>query len=57
MLAGLLPEDELCLLLARGQISPDARVRTLELIAGPLRWHALLQRAKEHQVLTAASGY
>lgn len=51
MLAGLLPEDEMCLLLARGQLSPDVRARTLELLAGPVRWDACFRRAEEHQVL------
>ena len=51
MRAGLLPEDELCLLLARGQIPPAARARALALLAAPLRWDTLLERAEEHQVL------
>jgi hypothetical protein len=51
MLAGLVPEDELCLLLARGQLLPDVRARALELLAAPLRWDPLLQRAGEQQVL------
>ena len=38
MLAGPVPEDELCLLLARGQLLPDVRARALELLAAPLRW-------------------
>jgi hypothetical protein len=42
------PEDELCLLLARGQLSPQARERALGLLAGPLQWP---------QVLKAARGY
>ena len=51
MLAGLAPEDELCLLLARGQLSPAVRERALELLGDPLRWDTLMQRAEEHQVL------
>jgi len=51
MLAGLTPEDELCLLLARGQLPPDVRARGLELLATPLHWDSLWQRAEEHQVL------
>jgi hypothetical protein len=50
MLAGLLAEDELCLLLARGQLPPGVRARALELLAGPIRWDVLLQRAGEHHV-------
>jgi hypothetical protein len=40
------PEDELCLLLARGQLSPELRDRGLALLCGPLRWDLLLDRAK-----------
>jgi len=50
MRAGLASEDELCLLLARGQLSSEVRQRALELLATPLRWDLLLQRASEHQV-------
>ena len=51
MLAGLLPEDELCLLLARGQLPPDVQTRAGELMAGRLDWDALRRRSEEHQVL------
>ena len=51
MPAGLLPEDELCLLLARAHLSPEARMRVADLVALPFRWDALWQRAEEHQVL------
>ncbi|MGO8792326.1 MAG: nucleotidyltransferase family protein [Terriglobia bacterium] len=51
MLAGLAPEDELCLLLARGQLPPDVQSRALGLLADSLRWDALMRRAEEHQVL------
>jgi len=44
------PEDELCLLLARGQLSPPAQERARELLESPLRWDLLLERAREHQV-------
>jgi hypothetical protein len=44
------PEDELCLLLARGQLSPEVRERALELLESPLRWDLLLERAREHHV-------
>ncbi len=47
----LTPEDQLCLLLARGQLTPEVRARALELLNVPLRWAALLQRAEEHQVV------
>ena len=44
------PEDELCLLLARGQLSPEGQERALGLLESPLRWDLLLERAREHQV-------
>jgi hypothetical protein len=44
------PEDELCLLLARGQLSPQVRERALALLSTPLRWNLLLDRARDHQV-------
>ncbi len=44
-------EDELCLCLARGELSPELRYRALELLETPLHWDLLLQRAREHQVL------
>jgi hypothetical protein len=44
------PEDQLCLLLARGHLPPAARSRALELLAAPLRWDLLLARAGAHEV-------
>jgi hypothetical protein len=44
------PEDELCLLLARAQLSPEARERALSLLAGPLQWPLLLERARMFEV-------
>src|SRR5947208_949030 len=43
--ADMTREDQLCLLLARGQLSLAARRRALELLASPLRWDLLLARA------------
>ena len=43
-------EDELCLLLARGQLIPEERTRVLEFLATPLQWPLLLERAYSHQV-------
>ncbi len=43
-------EDQLCLLLARGQLTPEARSRILELLATPLHWPLILERAYSHQV-------
>ena len=40
------PEIELCLLLSRAQLSPQAWERALELLSTPLRWGFLLDRAK-----------
>jgi hypothetical protein len=51
MREALSAEDELCLCLARGELSPEVRGRALELVATPLRWDLVLQRAREHQVL------
>jgi hypothetical protein len=48
--ADMTPEDQLCLLLARGQLSLAARSRALELLASPLRWDLLLARAGAHEV-------
>ena len=44
------PEDELCLLLARGQLPPEGEERALGLLESPLHWDLLLERAHEHQV-------
>jgi hypothetical protein len=45
------PEDELCLLLARGQLSAEGQERALRLLESPLRWDLLFNRAREHQVI------
>src|SRR5439155_10711561 len=45
------PEDQLCLLLFRGELSPDAERQALELLASPLGWQRLLERARTHEVL------
>ena len=44
------PEDELCLLLARGQLPREEQERALGLLQSDLRWDHLLARAREHQV-------
>jgi len=44
------PEDQLCLLLARGRLTPEVRTRILELLATPLRWPQILECAYTHQV-------
>src|SRR5208337_4510856 len=43
------PEDELCLLLARAQLSPEARERALSLLAGPFEWPRLFERARTYE--------
>src|ERR1035441_3601236 len=51
LVAGMLPDAELCLLLARGQLSPDLRGQILGLLVGPIYWDTLRRRSEEHQVL------
>jgi len=46
----LVPEDELCLLLSRGELSPGIQARALELLARQLRWDQVLHRAYEHHL-------
>jgi hypothetical protein len=50
------PEDELCLLLARGRLPPEARDRALDLLASPLRWPLLLERARRFDILPLIYG-
>jgi hypothetical protein len=44
------PEDELCLLLARAQLSPEARERMLSVLAGPLQWPRVFERARRYEI-------
>jgi len=44
------PEDQLCLLLARGHLTPEVQKRILESLASPLQWPLVLERAYAHQV-------
>ena len=44
-------EDQLCLLLLRSELSPDAERQALELLASPLGWQLVLERARTHEVL------
>ena len=46
MRAEMAPEDELCLLLARAQLSAEARQRVLSLLQGPLQWDRFLERTR-----------
>lgn len=50
MVSSMTPEDELCLLLARGQLTSEMRTRALELLSTPLRWPVVMERARSHQV-------
>ncbi len=45
------PEDELCLSLARGQLSPDIQRRARGLLAQPLRWPLILEHARTFDTL------
>jgi hypothetical protein len=44
------PEDELCLLLARTHLSSEGRERALSLLAGPLEWPRLFERARTYEI-------
>ena len=44
------PEDQLCLLLARGHLTPDLRQQILESLASALQWPLILERAYTHGV-------
>jgi hypothetical protein len=48
--SGLSCEDQLVLLLARGELALHHQTRIPELLATPLQWPAILERAKIHQV-------
>jgi hypothetical protein len=51
MSEGLSPEDQLCLLFARGRFSPDVAKQAVErLDAGP-HWDVLLERARTHGLI------
>lgn len=50
LLSKLAPEDELCLLLARGHLPADVQSRARELLTSSLRWDLLLERARDHEV-------
>ena len=46
----LTPEDRLCLLLSRGQLTSDEQARAREFLSAPVQWSILLERAYAHQV-------
>jgi len=47
----LAPEDQLCLLLARGTFPKDAQTQALDLLDTPLRWDIVLDRARTHAIV------
>ena len=44
------PEDQLCLLLARRELSGVVRKRTLELLASPMRWPRFLAHTRKYDI-------
>jgi len=46
----MIPEDQLCLLLACGHLTPELRSRSLDFLATSLRRPLVLERAYSHQV-------
>src|SRR5216684_3462721 len=50
MISAMTPEDQLCLLLARGQLTPEVQQRVLDLLSTSLRWPLILERAYTHEV-------
>jgi Uncharacterised nucleotidyltransferase len=44
------PEDQLCVTLARGEISGEVRERTFQLLASPLRWPLFLEHARKYDI-------
>jgi hypothetical protein len=47
----LTPEDQLCLLLARGRFSPDVAKRAVDRLEAGLRYDVLLERARTHGLI------
>ena len=50
MISAMTPEDELCLLLSRGDLTSGEETRARELVASLLRWPLILERAYTHQI-------
>ena len=44
------PEDQLCLMLARRELSREVRVHALQLLASPLRWPLFLEHARKYDI-------
>jgi putative nucleotidyltransferase-like protein len=51
MRENMAPEDELCLLLAPGQLPPETERRAREILAQRLRWDMILEQARLQDVL------
>ncbi len=47
----LTPEDQLCLLLARGRFSPEVAKSSVERLQSGLHWDVLLERARTHGLI------
>lgn len=45
------PEDRLCLLLARRRLSTEGERQVREILDAPLRWDAVLERARAHDIV------
>jgi len=50
MIPDMAPEDQLCLLAARRQLTPDVQKQILELVAGAVRWPLLVERAYYYEI-------
>jgi hypothetical protein len=50
MRVDMAPEDKLCLLLARAELSPEARERSVSLLGGLSDWPQLFERARKHEI-------
>lgn len=45
IISAMTPEDQLCLLLVRQELTPGVRRQVLELVSGPFHWPLLMERA------------
>jgi hypothetical protein len=46
----LQPEEQLCRMLAREELTGKMRARTIELLASPIRWPLFLEHARNHDI-------
>ncbi|MGA2859323.1 MAG: hypothetical protein ABSE40_20845 [Candidatus Sulfotelmatobacter sp.] len=49
MIGRLAQEDQLCLLISRGQLTADEQVHAREFLGAPVQWPLLLERAYTNQ--------